>query len=137
MSGGSATALLSPNALRVLEARYLRRDAARRVIETPVTADASLQDFLEDSLTENPNDLLMNRDLAEQVERALSALSPREKEILQLRFGIGRDGEHTLEEIGARFAVTRERIRQIEAQALRKLRSSWRTQTLKAFVEAS
>jgi RNA polymerase primary sigma factor len=69
------------------------------------------------------------------VERALSMLSPKEKEILRLRFGIGEEGEHTLEEVGKRFDVTRERIRQIEAKALRKLRHPLRGRNLRAFIE--
>jgi len=69
------------------------------------------------------------------VERALATLSPKEKEILRLRFGIGEEGEHTLEEVGKRFSVTRERIRQIEAKALRKLRHPLRGRNLKAFIE--
>ena len=70
-----------------------------------------------------------------QVERALAMLSPKEKEILRLRFGIGEEGEHTLEEVGKRFAVTRERIRQIEAKALRKLRHPSRSRKLKDYLE--
>jgi RNA polymerase primary sigma factor len=73
--------------------------------------------------------------LRRHVERALATLSAREKEILCLRFGIGQPDGHTLEEIGTRFAVTRERIRQIEAKALRKLRHPLRGRHLKAFVE--
>jgi RNA polymerase primary sigma factor len=106
-------------------------------LDTLVTDDASLQNFLEDPCAESPNDLLVGRDLAEHVGRVLNTLRPKEKEVLQLRFGIGRDDEHTLEEIGQRFAVTRERIRQIEAQALRKLRHPWRAQTLRPFIEPS
>jgi RNA polymerase sigma factor (sigma-70 family) len=114
-------------------------DSSRRELslDTPVTEDSSLQEFLGDSLTESPVELLIDHDRAVQVERALAALNPREKEILRLRFGIGKESECTLAEIGQRFAVTRERIRQIEAQALRKLRSSWLAPTLRVFVEAS
>jgi RNA polymerase primary sigma factor len=91
-------------------------------LETPIGEDSELGDFLEDKSAGSPNESLLNQDLTTQVERALSMLSPKEKEILRLRFGIGEEGEHTLEEVGKRFEVTRERIRQIEAKALRKLR---------------
>ena len=104
-------------------------------LETPIGEDSELGDFLEDKSAGSPNDTLMGQDLTTQVERALATLSPKEKEILRLRFGIGEEGEHTLEEVGKRFAVTRERIRQIEAKALRKLRHPLRGRNLKAFVE--
>ena len=104
-------------------------------LETPIGEDSELGDFLEDKSAESPNESLLSQDLTVQVEKALSMLSPKEKEILRLRFGIGEDGEHTLEEVGQRFAVTRERIRQIEAKALRKLRHPLRGRNLKAFVE--
>ncbi len=104
-------------------------------LETPIGEDSELGDFLEDKSAGSPNDSLMTQDLTTQVERALATLSPKEKEILRLRFGIGEEGEHTLEEVGRRFAVTRERIRQIEAKALRKLRHPLRGRNLKAFVE--
>src|SRR5882762_10490052 len=95
-------------------------------LETPIVEDKS---------TGSPNESLLNQDLTTQVERALSMLSPKEKEILRLRFGIGEEGEHTLEEVGKRFEVTRERIRQIEAKALRKLRHPLRGRNLRAFIE--
>jgi RNA polymerase primary sigma factor len=104
-------------------------------LETPIGEDSELGDFLEDKSAESPNETLISQDLTNQVERALSTLSPKEKEILRLRFGIGEEGEHTLEEVGKRFAVTRERIRQIETKALRKLRHPLRGRALKAFVE--
>jgi RNA polymerase primary sigma factor len=91
--------------------------------------------ILEDKSAGSPNDSLLSQDLSTQVERALSTLSAKEKEILRLRFGLGEEGEHTLEEVGKRFAVTRERIRQIEAKALRKLRHPLRGRNLRAFVE--
>jgi len=105
-------------------------------LETPIGEDSELGDFLEDKSTGSPNESLLNQDLTTQVERALSMLSPKEKEILRLRFGIGEEGEHTLEEVGKRFAVTRERIRQIEAKALRKLRHPLRGRNLRAFIES-
>ncbi len=104
-------------------------------LETPIGEDSELGDFLEDKMAGSPNDSLLSQDLTTQVERALATLSPKEKEILRLRFGIGEEGEHTLEEVGKRFAVTRERIRQIEAKALRKLRHPLRGRNLRAFVE--
>jgi len=104
-------------------------------LETPIGEDSELGDFLEDKSTGSPNESLLNQDLSTQVERALSMLSPKEKEILRLRFGIGEEGEHTLEEVGKRFDVTRERIRQIEAKALRKLRHPLRGRNLRAFIE--
>jgi RNA polymerase primary sigma factor len=104
-------------------------------LETPIGDDSELGDFLEDKGAESPNDSLITQDLTTQVERALSTLSPKEKEILRLRFGIGEAGEHTLEEVGRRFSVTRERIRQIETKALRKLRHPLRGRALRAFVE--
>ena len=104
-------------------------------LETPIGEDSQLGDFLEDKTEASPNESLLTQDLEVQVERALSMLSPKEREILRLRFGIGADGEHTLEEVGERFRVTRERIRQIEAKALRKLRHPLRGRVLKTFVD--
>ncbi|HYB43656.1 MAG TPA: sigma-70 family RNA polymerase sigma factor, partial [Candidatus Methylomirabilis sp.] len=104
-------------------------------LETPIGEDSQLGDFLEDKGAGSPNDSLITQDLTTQVERALSTLSPKEKKILRLRFGIGEEGEHTLEEVGQRFAVTRERIRQIETKALRKLRHPLRGRALRVFVE--
>jgi len=104
-------------------------------LETPIGEDLKLGDFLEDQSTESPNDNLISLDLTNQVARALGTLSAKEKKILRLRFGIGDEGEHTLEEVGKRFSVTRERIRQIETKALRKLRHPLRGRALKAFVE--
>jgi len=104
-------------------------------LETPIGEDSDLGDFLEDKRTPSPSDSLLTQDLTAQVERALSSLTPKEAEILRLRFGIGEEGEHTLEEVGQRFDVTRERIRQIEAKALRKLRSPLRGRGLRSFVD--
>src|SRR3984893_16182196 len=113
------------------------RESSRKPLslETPIGEDSELGDFREDKSAESPNETLITQDLTTQVERALSTLSPKEKEILRLRFGIGEEGEHTLEEVGRRFSVTRERIRQIETKALRKLRHPLRGRALKAFVE--
>ena len=104
-------------------------------LETPIGEDSDLGDFLEDKRTPSPSDSLLTQDLTTQVERALAGLTQKEADILRLRFGIGEEGEHTLEEVGQRFDVTRERIRQIEAKALRKLRSPLRGRGLRSFVE--
>jgi RNA polymerase primary sigma factor len=105
-------------------------------LKAPVGEDSELGEFLEDKLMESPSDSVTTQDLSVQVERALGTLSPKEEQILRLRFGLGDSGEHTLEEVGKRFAVTRERIRQIEVKALRKLRHPLRGRHLSAFVEA-
>jgi RNA polymerase primary sigma factor len=104
-------------------------------LESPVGGDSELGDFLEDTSAGSPDDAILSQDLMARVEGALAILSPKEKEILRLRFGIGTEGERTLEEIGLRFAVTRERIRQIEVKALRKLRHPRTGRTLRALVE--
>ena len=83
----------------------------------------------------NPQEATLNSDLAESTRRVLATLSPREAQVLKMRFGIGKAGNHTLEEVGQDFEVTRERIRQIEAKALRKLRHPSRSRLLKSFVD--
>ncbi len=102
-------------------------------LERPVGEDSELKDFLEDTQTASPESESVSQDLTAQVERALSTLSQRESEILRLRFGIGGDGERTLEVVGRSFGVTRERIRQIQVIAFRKLRL--RGRSLKALIE--
>jgi RNA polymerase sigma factor (sigma-70 family) len=104
-------------------------------LETPIGEDASLGDFLEDTSVGSPVDELLTRDLSREVERALAALKPREQRVLRLRFGLGGETPHTLEEIGQRLEVTRERIRQIETQALAKLRRPRIASDLRVFVE--
>jgi RNA polymerase primary sigma factor len=104
-------------------------------LETPIGEDASLGDFLEDTSVGSPIDELMTHDLSREVERAMAALTPREQRVLRLRFGLGGETPHTLEEIGQRLEVTRERIRQIETQALAKLRRPRITSDLRVFVE--
>jgi RNA polymerase primary sigma factor len=104
-------------------------------LETPIGEDASLGDFLEDTSIGSPADELVTRDLSKGVERALAALTPREQHVLRLRFGLGGQTPHTLEEIGLRLEVTRERIRQIETQALAKLRRPGIASDLRVFVE--
>ena len=106
-------------------------------LETPVGEDddSHLGDFIEDKSAEDPADAVVNANLVDQTRRVLSTLAPREERVLKLRFGIGEHVNHTLEEVGQDFEVTRERIRQIEAKALRKLRHPSRSRTLRSFVE--
>ena len=106
-------------------------------LETPVGEedDSSLGDFVEDHSALSPQDAVVERNLSDQTRRVLSTLAPREERVLKMRFGIGERANHTLEEVGQDFAVTRERIRQIEAKALRKLRHPSRARALRAFVE--
>jgi RNA polymerase primary sigma factor len=106
-------------------------------LESPVgeEEDSALSDFIEDENAVNPQQATLNSDLAESTRRVLATLSPREEQVLKMRFGIGKSGNHTLEEVGQDFEVTRERIRQIEAKALRKLRHPSRSRLLKSFVE--
>ena len=120
--------------------RQLLEGPGRTVsLQTPVGSDngAELGDFLEDTQIAPADTNVVRRDLAVQVERALSVLSDKEREVIRLRFGIGNEREHTLEEIGARFALTRERIRQIETAALRKLQHLGGGDGLRALLGAS
>jgi RNA polymerase primary sigma factor len=103
-------------------------------LDALIGEDTALSDFLEDGSTEGTVDVVMARELSRQVERVLATLSPRESEVLRLRFGLGDGAAQTLETIGQRFAVTRERVRQIETKALRKLRHPQRVNGLRAFV---
>ena len=114
-------------------------DSSRRPLslDTPVGEDSQLGDFLRDSSAEDPLDSIEEQDLTTQVERTLDTLGEREREILRLRFGIGREDALTLEAVGERFMVTRERIRQIEVAALNKLRRPLRARALQPFVEFS
>ena len=106
-------------------------------LETPVGEgeDAHLGHFIEDRQVVSPAEAAIHVNLQEQTESVLKTLTPREATIIKMRFGIGDGTEHTLEEVGQSFAVTRERIRQIEANALRKLRDPSRNRTLRAFLE--
>jgi RNA polymerase primary sigma factor len=106
-------------------------------LETPVgeEEDSSLGDFVEDKNALSPADAVVERNLSDQTRRVLSTLAPREERVLKMRFGIGEHGNHTLEEVGQDFEVTRERIRQIEAKALRKLRHPSRSKLLRSFIE--
>jgi len=106
-------------------------------LETPIgeEEDSHLGDFIEDKRSPSPLEFAINYDLQEQVRKVLQTLTPREEKVLRRRFGIGEAADHTLEEVGQEFDVTRERIRQIEAKALRKLRHPSRSKRLKSFVE--
>jgi RNA polymerase primary sigma factor len=106
-------------------------------LETPVghEDDSHLGDFVEDKNLTPADDAIIAMDLAERTRKVLATLTPREEKILRMRFGIGEKAEHTLEEVGGDFSVTRERIRQIEAKALRKLRHPSRGKTLRVFVD--
>ncbi len=107
-------------------------------LETPIGSDedgSHLGDFIEDKKFDSPSEAAIKSDLAEQTRKILKTLTPREEKVLRMRFGIGEKADHTLEEVGKDFNVTRERIRQIEAKALRKLRHVSRSRKLKSFVE--
>ena len=106
-------------------------------LETPIgeEEDSHLGDFIEDKKFMLPSEAAVSLNLAEQTRKVLATLTPREEKVLRMRFGIGEKADHTLEEVGQDFAVTRERIRQIEAKALRKLRHSTRSRKLKSFID--
>ncbi len=106
-------------------------------LETPIgeEEDSHLGDFIEDKKFMLPSDAAISLNLAEQTRKILATLTPREEKVLRMRFGIGEKADHTLEEVGQDFAVTRERIRQIEAKALRKLRHPTRSRKLKSFLD--
>lgn len=106
-------------------------------LETPIgeEEDSHLGDFIEDKKFMLPSEAAISQNLAEQTRKVLATLTPREEKVLRMRFGIGEKADHTLEEVGQDFAVTRERIRQIEAKALRKLRHPTRSRKLKSFID--
>jgi RNA polymerase primary sigma factor len=108
-------------------------------LETPIgeEEDSHLGDFIEDKAVVSPSDAVINLSLKEQTSSVLKTLTPREEKVIKMRFGLDDGSEHTLEEVGQSFAVTRERIRQIEAKALRKLRHPSRSRKLRAFLETS
>ncbi|MDP6581001.1 MAG: RNA polymerase sigma factor RpoD [Vicinamibacterales bacterium] len=108
-------------------------------LETPIgeEEDSHLGDFIEDRQEVSPAEAVINLNLKEQTENVLRTLTPREEKVIKMRFGVGDGSEHTLEEVGQNFAVTRERIRQIEAKALRKLRHPSRSRRLRAFMEGT
>ncbi|MBF0452024.1 MAG: RNA polymerase sigma factor RpoD [Candidatus Magnetomorum sp.] len=135
-----------PTPEEIAEKMEFPLDKVRRVLkiarepislETPIgeEEDSHLGDFIEDKKFILPADAAISLNLAEQTRRVLATLTPREEKVLRMRFGIGEKADHTLEEVGKDFAVTRERIRQIEAKALRKLRHPTRSKKLKSFIE--
>ena len=106
-------------------------------LETPIgeEEDSHFGDFIEDKRIMSPSDAVISMNLSEQTRKVLATLTPREEKVLRMRFGIGEKSDHTLEEVGQDFFVTRERIRQIEAKALRKLRHPSRCKKLKSFID--
>ncbi|MBK9030939.1 MAG: RNA polymerase sigma factor RpoD [Myxococcales bacterium] len=136
-----------PTPEEIAEKMELPLDKVRKVLkiakepislETPIgeEEDSHLGDFIEDKSITSPSESVISVNLAEQTRKVLATLTPREEKVLRMRFGIGEKSDHTLEEVGQDFEVTRERIRQIEAKALRKLRHPSRSKRLKAFVES-
>ncbi len=136
-----------PTAEEIAEKMELPPDKVRRILkiakepislETPIgeEEDSHLGEFIEDRATPNPSERVSTQALHEQTRKVLATLTPREERVLRMRFGIGDCADHTLEEVGQDFEVTRERIRQIEAKALRKLRNPTRARRLRTFVES-
>ena len=135
-----------PTPEEIAEKMELPLDKVRKVLkiakepislETPIgeEEDSHLGDFIEDKSVVSPAEAVISMNLSEQTRKVLKTLTPREEKVLRMRFGIGEKSDHTLEEVGQDFEVTRERIRQIEAKALRKLRHPSRSKKLRAFVE--
>ncbi len=135
-----------PSPEEIAEKMEIPLDKVRKVLkiarepislETPIgeEEDSHLGDFIEDKKFMLPSEAAVSLNLAEQTRKVLATLTPREEKVLRMRFGIGEKADHTLEEVGKDFAVTRERIRQIEAKALRKLRHPTRSRKLKSFLE--
>ncbi len=135
-----------PTPEEIAERMELPLDKVRKVLkiakepislETPIgeEEDSHLGDFIEDKSIISPAESVISVNLADQTRKVLATLTPREEKVLRMRFGIGEKSDHTLEEVGQDFEVTRERIRQIEAKALRKLRHPSRSKRLKSFVE--
>ncbi len=136
-----------PTPEEIAEKMELPLDKVRKVLkiakepislETPIgeEEDSHLGDFIEDKSVVSPADAVIDMNLSEQTRKVLKTLTPREEKVLRMRFGIGEKSDHTLEEVGQDFEVTRERIRQIEAKALRKLRHPSRSKQLKSFIES-
>jgi len=134
-----------PTPEEIAEKMELPLDKVRKVLkiakepislETPIgeEEDSHLGDFIEDKSVVSPAEAVINMNLSEQTRKVLKTLTPREEKVLRMRFGIGEKSDHTLEEVGQDFEVTRERIRQIEAKALRKLRHPSRSKQLKSFI---
>jgi RNA polymerase primary sigma factor len=107
-------------------------------LETPIgeEEDSHLGDFIEDKVLPSPPEAVIHQSLKEHIEEALKTLTEREAKVLKMRFGLGDGNEHTLEEVGQKFKVTRERIRQIEAKALRKLKHPTRSKKLRSFARS-
>ena len=135
-----------PDPSELAEKMQIPEDKIRRILkiakepismETPIgdDEDSHLGDFLEDTETEAPAEAAQNENLEEAIKQVLDSLTPREAKVLRMRFGIEMSSDHTLEEVGKQFDVTRERIRQIEAKALRKLRHPSRSDKLKSFID--
>jgi len=125
--------------ISVAKLRHVKKIAQQPVsLETPIGEEESahLGDLIEDKAVASPSDAAIKLNLKEQTASLLKTLNPREERIIRMRFGIDEDSEHTLEEVGNTFAVTRERIRQIEAKALRKLRHPSRSDKLRVFLES-
>ncbi len=124
----------------VAKVRKIRKIAQEPIsLETPIgeEEDSHLGDFIEDKAVVSPSDAVINLNLKEQTASVLKTLTPREEKVIKMRFGLDDGSEHTLEEVGQSFAVTRERIRQIEAKALRKLRHPSRSRKLRTFLEGT
>jgi RNA polymerase primary sigma factor len=124
----------------VIKVRKVMKIAQEPIsLETPIgeEEDSHLGDFIEDRGVISPAEAVININLKEQTESVLKTLTPREEKVIKMRFGLDDGSEHTLEEVGQSFAVTRERIRQIEAKALRKLRHPSRSRKLRAFLDAT
>jgi RNA polymerase primary sigma factor len=135
-----------PSPEEIAERMEMPLDKVRKVLkiakepislETPIgeEEDSHLGDFIEDKSVSSPVEVVISNNLEDQTRRVLKTLTPREEKVLRMRFGIGEKSDHTLEEVGQDFEVTRERIRQIEAKALRKLRHPSRSKQLKSFMD--
>ena len=135
-----------PTAEEIAAKMEISTDKVRKVLkiakepvslETPIgeEEDSHLGDFIEDEKFSSPSETAVQQDLSQQTRKVLATLTPREEKVLRMRFGIGEKSDHTLEEVGQDFFVTRERIRQIEAKALRKLRHPSRCKKLKTFID--
>jgi RNA polymerase primary sigma factor len=135
-----------PTAEEIAMRMYIHVDRVRKILkiaqltislETPIgeEEDSHLGDFIEDNAVFPPSDEVIYLNLKEQTASALKTLTPREGKIIKMRFGLEDGSQHTLEEVGQAFALTRERIRQIEAKALRKLRNPSNSRKLRAFLE--
>jgi RNA polymerase primary sigma factor len=145
MHEGIQMAERKPTAEELAQRLDLSEDKVREILrivnkpislETPVgEGDSQLGDFIEDTTFVSPVNAMLDQDLARNIARILSTLTPREEQVLRMRFGIGGEAVHTLEEIGQGFHLSRERIRQIEVKALKKLRHPCRSRGLRSFLD--